>query len=122
MVGRCMQQPGRNTSACFRVLLARVSILPVCFLAWVLAFALLPSAGYSQTDSTVDSNPKVQQRLEEIEAIKKDLLRKMQDLDNRMQALEAEVNRQNKAAKIAAKPAALPQQPLPPTQTVAKPA
>ena len=81
-------QPGRNTSACFRVLLARVSILSVCVLAWVLAFALLPSAGYSQTDSTVDSNPKVQQRLQEIEAMKKDLLRKMQDLDNRMQRLK----------------------------------
>ena len=54
-------------------------------LAWVLAFALLPSAGYSQTDSSVDSNPKVQQRLQEVEAMKKDLLRKMQDLDNRVQ-------------------------------------
>ena len=53
--------------------------------AWVLAFALLPSAGYSQTDSSVDSNPKVQQRLQELEAMKKDLLRKMQDLDNRVQ-------------------------------------
>ena len=113
-------QSGRNASACSRLLLARVSILSVCVLAWVLAFALLPSAGYSQTDSSVDSNPKVQQRLQEVEAMKKDLLRKMQDLDNRMHTLEAEVKRQkSKTAKIAAKPAAPPQQPLPPPQTVA---
>ena len=71
-----------------RALLARVSILSVCVLAWVLAFALLPSAGYSQTDSSVDSNPKVQQRLQEVEAMKKDLLRKMQDFDNRIHTLE----------------------------------
>ena len=101
------------------VLFARVSILSVCGLAWVLAFALLPSAGYSQTDSSVDSNPKVQQRLQEIEAMKKDLLRKMQDFDNRIHTLEAEVKRQkSKTAKIAAKAAAPPQQPLPPPQTV----
>ena len=114
------QQSGRNASACSRRLLARVSILSVCVLAWVLAFALLPSAGYSQTDSSVDSNPKVQQRLQEVEAMKKDLLRKMQDLDNRIHTLEAEVKRQkSKTAKIAAKAAAPPQQPLPPPQTVA---
>ena len=54
----------------------------------------------------VDSNPKVQQRLQEVEALKKDLLRKMQDLDNRMHTLEeAEAKRQkSKTAKIAAKP------------------
>ena len=97
-----------------------MSILSVCVLGWVLAFALLPSAGYSQTDSTVDSNPKVQQRLQEVEAIKKDLLRKMEDLDNRLHTLEVEVKRQNNPAKIAAKPAAPPQQPLPPPQTVAQ--
>src|SRR6187551_2424587 len=120
--GRGIQQPGRNTSASVRGPLARVSILSVCVLAWALAFALLPSAGQAQTESSVDSNPKVQQRLQEVEAMKKDLLRKMQDLDNRIQALEAEVNRQNKAAKLAAKPAAPPQQPLPSPQMVAKPA
>jgi hypothetical protein len=69
---------------------------------------------------SVDSNPKVQQRLQEVEAIKNDLLRKMQDLDNRMHALEdAEVKRQkSEKAKVAAKPATPPQQPLPPQQTV----
>ena len=92
-------------------ILARVSIL---------AFALLPSAGYSQTDSSVDSNPKVQQRLQEVEAMKKDLLRKMQDFDNRIHTLEAEVKRQKSAnrRKSLPRPAAPPQQPLPPPQTV----
>ena len=65
---------------------------------------LLPSAGYSQTDSSVDSNPKVQQRLQELKAMKGDLLRKMQDFDNRIHTLEAEVKRQkSETAKIAAK-------------------
>ena len=91
-----------------RVLLARVSVL---------LSVLLPSAGYSQTDSSVDSNPKVQQRLQELEAMKGDLLRKMQDLDNRIHTLEAEVKRQkSETAKIAAKAAAPPQQPSPPVE------
>ena len=90
-----LQQSGRSASACSRGLLDRVSSLPVCVLAWVLAFVLLPSAAYSQTASDVDSNPKVQQRLQEVEAMKQELLRKMQDLDNRMHTLEeAEVKRQ----------------------------
>ena len=51
--------------------------------------------------------------------MKKDLLRKMQDFDNRIHTLEAEVKRQkSQTAKIAAKAAAPPQQPLPPPQTV----
>jgi hypothetical protein len=102
-----------------RVLFARVSISSVWVLAWALAVALMPSAGYSQTASSADSDPKVQQRLQEVEAMKKDLLRKMQDLDNRIHTLEAEAKRQkSKIAKIPAKPAAPPQPPLPPLQTV----
>src|SRR5688500_14908457 len=74
-----------------------------------LAFALWPSIGYSQTDSSVDSNPKVQQRLQEIKAMKEDLLRKMQDFDNRIHTLEAQVKRQKpETEKIAAKAAAPP--------------
>ena len=102
-----------------RVILAREFLVSVCVLAWMLAFALLASPGYSQTEATVDDNPKVQQRLQEVEAMKKDLLRKMEDLDNRMRALEAEMKRQNNPAKIAAKPAPPPQQPLPPPPTLA---
>ena len=82
---------------------------------------MLRAAGHcAQTDTSADSNPKVQQRLQEVEAIKKDLLRKMQDLDNRIQSLEAEAKeRKSKTAKIAAKAAAAPpQQPLLPLQTV----
>src|SRR6478736_4088531 len=103
------QQPGRSASARSRRLLARVSMLSVCVLAWVVAFALLPSAAYSQS---VDSDPKVQQRLQEVEALKKDLLRKMQDLDNRMHTLEeAEAKREkSKTAKSATKGATPPQQ------------
>ena len=91
--------------------IARVSTL--------LAFALWPSVGYSQTDSSVESNPKVQQRLQEIKAMKEDLLRKMQDFDNRIHTLEAQVKRQkSETEKIAAKAVATPQQPLPPWNTV----
>src|SRR6187431_3264904 len=93
-----------------RVFLARASILSACVLS--------PSAGYSQSDSSVDSNPKVRQRLQEVEALKKDLLRKMQEFDNRIHTLEAEMRRQkSQTAKIAAKTSAPPQQPLP-QQTV----
>ena len=86
-------------------------------LGWVLAFALLPSAGYSQTDSSVDSNPKVQQRLQELEAMKKDLLRKMQDLDNRVRTLEAE-RQEPETEEIAAAP---PQKALPAPQPLPRP-
>ena len=84
---------------------------------------LSPSAGFSQSDSSVDSNPKVRQRLQEVEALKKDLLRKMQEFDNRIHTLEAEMRRQkSQTARIAAKASAPPQQPLPPqTVVVANP-
>ena len=80
---RSRRRPNRARSCRFRFARASMS-----------ACALSPSAGYSQTDSSVDSNPKVQQRLQEVEAMKKDLLRKMQDFDNRIHTLEAEVKRQ----------------------------
>ena len=107
------QQSVRNPSVGSRRLSGRVLVFSV---AWVLAFAVLPSAGYSQS---VDNDPRVQQRLKEVEALKQDLLRKMQNLDNRMQALEdAEAKRQkSKTAKSDAKAAPGPQQPEP--QTVA---
>ena len=76
-------------------------------LAWALMLALLPCAAYSQTASSVDDNPQVQQRLQELKAMKKDLLHKMQDFDSRIHTLEAEVKRQkSETAKIAAKAAA----------------
>lgn len=103
-----------------RVILARVSTSSAYVRACVLAFALLPSAAYSQTDPSVDSNPKVQQRLEEVKSMKKDLLRKMQDFNNRIHKLEADLKRQkDEKPQSSAKAEARQQQPWPPAQTVA---
>ncbi|MFL5236909.1 MAG: hypothetical protein ACJ8EL_04790 [Rhizomicrobium sp.] len=86
-------------------------------LVCALTLALLPCAAYSQTASSVDDNPQVQQRLKELKSMKKDLLRKMQDFDSRIHSLEAEMKRQkSETAKIAAKAAA--PLPAPSQQTV----